>query len=255
MAPATPSFTCFSSAATAGPPLAGSAAARATSIHPRAATSWSAALSALESCCSAADQDAAARGWIEVARAAAEPAGGGPAIAALEKQVKDGVAGASVLLGEAQLARGETGAARRAYETAAVEASALQYLALYRLAALALESGKQDEAVRQARAALVLSPGHLPSHSILGRALWASGKADEAAPELQLVQNSGRASAEDEIAFAQALAAAGDASAAKAALIRARQKGADEGLVAKIEESMGAAPAPKAPPPRRRGRR
>jgi tetratricopeptide (TPR) repeat protein len=198
-----------------------------------------------------------AKGWSEVAKVAADPSSSGGAIAALEKRVKDGVPSANVLLGEALLAKGEPGAAKKAYETAILEESPLQYLAHARLAEMSMAAGKLEDAERSARAAMGQSPGHLPSHSILGRSLLAQNKLEEAAPELQLIQNTGRASAEDELAFAQGLAATGQLDAAKEALKRARVKGASEERVKQIEmgfaEGDGAAPAPApAPAPRRR---
>jgi tetratricopeptide (TPR) repeat protein len=209
-----------------------------------------------------AADDPVAKGWSEVAKVAADPGSSSAALSALEKRVKDASPGANVLYGEALLARGDTSGARKAFEAAILEESPLQYRAHARLGQLALAAGKPADAEKSARAALAQSPGHIPSHSVLGRSLLAQNKLEEAAPELQLIQNTARATAEDELAFAAGLAATGQADAAKEALKRARDKGASEEAIKKVELSLaddggGAAPAPapKAPPkPRRRGR-
>jgi len=201
-----------------------------------------------------AADDPVARGWAEVAKVAAD--GSGSAVNALEKRVKDGVPAANVLLGEALLMKGDRDQARKAFEAAVLEQSPLQYVAHARLAEMHMAAGKLEDAERAARAALGQSPGHIPSHSILGRSLLAQNKLEEAAGDLQLIQNTGRASADDEIAFAQGLAATGQLDAAREALKRARVKGASEELVKKIElgfaEQNGAAPEPAPEPKRRR---
>src|SRR5262249_14149628 len=129
------------------------------------------------------------------------------------------------LLGEGLQLAGDTERAKKVFASS-LEGNPLAYRANARLADLALAAGKPADAEAAARASLSMAPGYVPAHSALGRALVATAKQSEAGPELQIVVETGRGTAVEELAFAVAKLAMGDPEAAKAAVRRARDKGA-----------------------------
>jgi predicted Zn-dependent protease len=153
---------------------------------------------------------------------------------------------------------GENEKARKAFE-GALEGNPLSYRVNTRLAEMALASNKAAEAEGAARTALGAAPGYIPAHSALGRALVLTGKQSDAGPELQLVVDAGRASAVDELAYAEAALAMGQPDTAKAAVRRAKDKGAPSGQLTRVatlvdpalatEVNGAAAPKAAAPAP------
>jgi tetratricopeptide (TPR) repeat protein len=196
--------------------------------------------------------DVELKAWLALAKLTASPSEG---VAPLARLATD-TAPPSVraILGEAYLLTGDTARARAAFE-AALTGNPLAYRAGARLAELSLAAGKPADAENLARTALASAPGYLPAHSVLGRALVAVGRQSDAAPELQLVVDAGRASAADEVAYAEAALASGEPELARAALLRAREKGAsldsvtrvaalvEPQLVAELRGGAAAAPA------------
>ena len=198
------------------------------------------------------------RAWLELAKLTATPSSGAGALAKLGGEKAPPLVNG--LVGEGYLVAGDTDKAKKTFE-GAIEANPLAYRVNTRLAELALAANKAPEAEGAARTALGSAPGYLPAHSALGRALVATGKQSEAGPELQLVVDAGRASAADELAYAEAALAMGQPDIAKSAVRRAKDKGAPQGQVQRVAalidpalgpalagEVSGAGPAPKAAP-------
>ncbi len=216
---------------------------------------------------SAAPDDMTLRGWTELAKVVADKQG----LSGLARVGSDKAATPLVryLLGEGQLVMGETGAALKSFD-AAMDGNPLAYRAHTRVAELKLAAARKPDDVgaaeSEARAALALAPAYIPARSVLGRSLVRGGKQSEAAPELEAVAEAGRAGADDELAYAEALQARGDGDGAKEALRRAAQKGASAEALSRVAGVLGdpslaakvavPAPSPKAPapPPRKRGR-
>ncbi len=205
----------------------------------------------------------AATAWLALARVHADAGAGVGALAKLA----EGSPLARGLLGEARLRLGDSAAAARELEGAFTD-NPLAYRVAGTLALLALQAGKPADAEQHARTSLGYAPGYLPAHAALGRALVALGKQSEAGPELKLVVDADRASAADELAYAEASLAQGDAEAARAALARATEKNAAPDAVARVaalvdpQSAVATAPATAAPakkpgntkPPRRKRR-
>lgn len=195
------------------------------------------------------------RAWLELAKVSSAPSA-----AAMSPLAKLGGEKSPTeingLVGEGWLAAGENDKARKAFE-GAMEGNPLAYRVNTRLADLALAGNKAAEAEGAARTALGAAPGYIPAHSALGRALVLTGKQSDAGPELQLVVDAGRASAADELAYAEAALAMGQPDTAKAAVRRAKEKGAAAGQLTRVatlidpalaSEMSGAAPAASATP-------
>jgi len=208
----------------------------------------------------ASPDDVPLKGWYELARVVADKQG----IATLARLGGDkGQPLLRYLYGEALLVMGEAATAQKTFD-ASMDGNPLAYRAHTRVAELKLRAAKKPDELEavdaEARAALALAPAYIPAHAVLGRALVRAGKQSEAAPELEIVVEAGRASAEDELAFAEALQARGDADGAKAALARGAQKGAPPEALARAAEVLGdpslatkaATPAPPAPPPKKK---
>lgn len=180
-----------------------------------------------------APHDAALAGWLALAKLTADPREGTAALARLA--TADAPPLLRALLGEGHLLTGEADKARRAFDSA-IEGNPLVYRAAARLAEMDLDgaAAKPADAEAHARAALASAPGYLPAHAALGRALVLLGRQSEAAPELQLAVDAGRARAVDELAYAEAALASGQPDAARAALQRAKEKGATPEALARV---------------------
>jgi tetratricopeptide (TPR) repeat protein len=206
--------------------------------------------------------DAELAAWLALANLAAQKAPITPLVGLAER----GTA-AQALLGEGYLLTGDRARAQKAFETALMDPTGgrLSHRAATQLALMHLDAGKPADAETQARAALAAAPGYLPAHAALGRALVAGGKQSDAGAELQLVVDAGRATAADELAYAEAALAQGQPDAAREAVVRARTKGATGDALVRVATlvdpqlaaELGAAssaPSAKAParPKRRR---
>jgi tetratricopeptide (TPR) repeat protein len=218
----------------------------------------------------ATPDDVTLKAWVELAKVVVDKQGlSGLARVAADKGAPPVV---KYLLGEGHLVLGEPGAAQKSFD-ASMDGNPLAYRAHTRVAEIKLAAARKPDDVEaaetEARAALALAPAYIPARSVLGRALVRGGKQSEAAAELEAVVEAGRAGADDELAFAEALQARGDGEGAKAALRRAAQKGASADALSRVASVLGdpslaakaaapppaPAPAPKAPPPgRKRGR-
>jgi tetratricopeptide (TPR) repeat protein len=193
--------------------------------------------------------------WLALARLAADPREGTAALARLASG-SGAPQAVQVIAGEGHLLAGEVDRARRLLE-GAQQGNPLAHRAATRLAELALDSGKPADAEAPARAALAAAPGYLPAHAALGRALVGTGRQSEAAPELQLVVDAGRARAVDELAYAEAALASGAPDAARAALVRAKEQGASPEALGRVAALVDPTLAPEVsePEPKKKGKK
>jgi tetratricopeptide (TPR) repeat protein len=178
-------------------------------------------------------------GRMKVAMAKGDAAGAETAYQRLAKLARASVSGLPrYVLGEANLARGKPADARRDFEASLEGDNPLAYRARSRLVALYLDDNQVAPAADAVKAALAQAPQYRPALVGQGRVLLAEGKTGAGLRILTAQLADGSGSAADELALAGALASTGQLEAGRAALQRARQKGARSELIAPIEAQL-----------------
>jgi len=223
------------------------------------------ALAELDAALEIAPDDREVEMWREAARYIANKSDRDEADAALSRISRQSKAkDVRYVHAVALLAVGKTKQAREELERSLEEITdeypnALAYRAHTQLAELDLVEDRMQSAELHLKAALAQNPSYLPARGMMGRVLVRAGDANGALENLVDVLAAEVATAADELAFAEALVAGGEASdgdkaQAREALERARTKGASDEEIARVAALIDPDAAPPKPSPKRHRR-
>lgn len=208
------------------------------------------ALADFEAAVALSSDDLTARAYEQLARlsiatADKDVAAADKAFEALASLARKAVSGLPrYVLGEANLVRGRAVDARRDFEASLEGDNPLAYRARTRLGGLYLDAGQAEPAGEAITAALAQATGYRPALAARGRLLVVQGKTAEGAKLLGEALADGQGTLTEELELTKALVTLGQTEPARAALERARKKGATPEQLAPLEGQVGIAPAP-----------